>query len=62
MIRLKDLSLPLTYNETTLRQMAAKKLHLRSGDIRSLSLYRRSIDARRKDPLFSFGRSANGVG
>ena len=51
MIRLKDLSLPLTYNETTLRQMAAKKLHLRSGDIRSLSLYRRSIDARRKDHI-----------
>lgn len=51
MIRLKDLALPLDYDEAALRKAAAKKLNIRSGDIRSISLYRRSVDARQKSRI-----------
>ncbi len=51
MIRLKDLSLPLGYDETTLRKAAARQLNIRQTDIRTISLYKRSVDARKKDRI-----------
>lgn len=51
MIRLNDISLPLEYDENTLRAAAAKKLRVSSGDIACISLYKRSIDARKKDSI-----------
>ncbi len=51
MIRLNDLSLPLDFDETVLKQAAAKKLNIRPGDIRQISLYKKSLDARKKDRI-----------
>ena len=51
MIRLNDISLPLDYDETVLKKTAAKKLNISSGDIKHISLYKRSVDARRKNEI-----------
>ena len=51
MIRLKDVSLPLTYDEAALRKAAAKKLNIDRREIQSVSLYKRSIDARKKEQI-----------
>ncbi len=51
MIRLKDVSLPLTYDEAALRKAAAKKLNIDRREIQSISLYKRSIDARKKEQI-----------
>ncbi len=49
MLRVTGISLPLTYTETELRRRAAVALGVRPVDIRALSLYRRSVDARKKE-------------
>ena len=53
MIRLNNLPVPLDYTEASLRAAVEKKLSLRPGQLLSLSLVRRSIDARdRQDVHF----------
>ena len=49
MIRINDITLPLEYDETTLRKSAAKKLNIPQSDIQAVALYKRSVDARKKD-------------
>ena len=48
MIRIRDISLPPEHNENQLVYEAAKLLRISSSAIRSLSIVRRSIDARKK--------------
>lgn len=50
-IRLSDLSLPLDYTEADLKRAVAAKLRLSSEEILNLSLFRRSVDARKKDRI-----------
>ena len=53
MLRLTDIKLPLpdgpAHSEAELRAAAAQRLGLRPGDILSLRLARRSLDARKKN-------------
>ncbi len=49
MIRLNNVSLPLDYEDKPLSFYAAKALKVRSSDIKSASLYKRSVDARKKN-------------
>lgn len=51
MLRIAELSLPLDYNEKKLRQEAARRLGVSASCIRSLTLSRRSVDARKKDHI-----------
>ena len=51
MIRLNDIRLPLDYTEESLRKAAASQLRLPADAIRCVSLYKRSIDARKKDRI-----------
>lgn len=49
MIRLSDISMPLDYTDEQLRHSAAKALKVSDDCILNISLFRRSIDARKKD-------------
>ncbi|MDD6489035.1 MAG: FAD-dependent monooxygenase [Clostridia bacterium] len=49
MIRINDISLPLDYNEETIKKAAAKKLKINVSEIKYASLYKRSVDARKKN-------------
>ena len=53
MIRLNNFSVPLDYTDASLRTLVEKKLSLRPSQLLSLSVFRRSIDARdRRDVHF----------
>lgn len=49
MIRINDISLPLDYSDETLKKAAAKKLKINVSEIKYVSLYKRSVDARKKN-------------
>lgn len=51
MIRIRDICLPPEHDINTLTYHAAQALHVRSSDIASLSIFRRSLDARKKPEL-----------
>ncbi len=51
MIRLNNIKIPLDYTDKTLLTAAAKELRVDRQAIRSVSLFRRSVDARKKDQL-----------
>ncbi len=51
MIRLNDITLPLDYDENTIKKEAAKKLRTSCSNIKYVSLFRRSIDARKRSQL-----------
>ncbi len=52
MIRLNNVSLPLDYEEkTSLKKYAAKALRINENNIKTVSLYKRSIDARKKNQI-----------
>ncbi len=53
-LRIRELRLPLDYNETDLWQAAASRLQIKRADIHSLTLVRKAIDARRSQVHFSF--------
>lgn len=48
MVKLSGLSLPIGYDEETLRETAAKKLCCKSGDIGKIVMLKKSLDARKK--------------
>lgn len=52
MIRLNNIKIPLDYDGNTLKKAAAKELRIDEKAIESLSLFRRSVDARKKDNIF----------
>ena len=51
MVRITDIRLELDGTEKDLKREAAKRLRVRPEEIRSLKLYRRSVDARKKDDV-----------
>ena len=52
MIRVNNLHIPLSYNDDTLRKKLCRELKIKDSDIKSLSLFRRSVDARKKDNIY----------
>ncbi len=51
MIRISDLKLPLDYDEEKLKTLSAKQINIDKSKIKSVKLFRRSIDARHKDNI-----------
>lgn len=52
MIRINNIHLPLDYNDSTVRKKVAKHLGIDQKSIICCSLFRRSIDARKKENIF----------
>ena len=52
MIRVNNLHIPLSYNDDTLRKKLCRELKIKDSDIGTLSLFRRSVDARKKDNIY----------
>lgn len=52
MIRINNIHLPLDYSDNTVIEKTAKELKIDKKSIKTASLYRRSIDARKKDNIF----------
>ena len=51
MIRIRDLILPPEHDQNALLYLAAQALHVRASDITALTIFRRSLDARKKPLL-----------
>lgn len=51
MIRIRDLTLPPEHDQNALLYLAAQALHVRASDITALTIFRRSLDARKKPLL-----------
>lgn len=51
MIRINDIYLPLNYNDEKLTQAVVKTIGCKAGEIRSVSLVKRSVDARKKNDV-----------
>ena len=51
MLRISDLKLPLDYNDEKLKTLSAKQLNVSLNKIKSVKLFKRSIDARHKDSV-----------
>ncbi len=49
MIRVNNIKLPVDYNDSTLKKSICRELRIDEKAIKSVSLFRRSIDARKKD-------------
>ena len=52
MIRVNNLHIPLNYDDNILRKKLCRELRIESSAIQSVSLFRRSVDARKKDNIF----------
>lgn len=51
MIRINNLRLPLDYTDATLKKLVCKELRLSEAAIESIALFKRSIDARKKNDV-----------
>ena len=51
MIRIADLKLPLGREEILLKKRAAKQLHIPVEQITSWRIFKKSLDARKKDRI-----------
>ena len=51
MIRIRNIILPAEHDRGALLYHAAQALHIRASEIRTLSIFRRSLDARKKPEL-----------
>lgn len=52
MIRVNNIHLDLNYDDNTVRKAVAKQLRVEQSCIKSCSIFRRSVDARKKDNIF----------
>ena len=52
MIRINNVHIPLDYSDDTVCKKAAKELHVDKKAVKSVSIFRRSIDARKKDNIY----------
>ena len=52
MIRVNNLHIPLNYDDKTIRKKLCAELRIQESAIKTASLFRRSIDARKKDNIF----------
>lgn len=51
MILIRNVTLPLSYTEKTLTDLAARRLHTDRTQLRQVTLFRRSVDARKKQAV-----------
>lgn len=51
MIRLNDVRLPLDYDDDKIKELAARQLKIDKSKLKSAVLFRRSVDARKKDDI-----------
>ena len=51
MLRISGLHLPLDFKEIELRRAAAKRLRLSETEVREVGLFKKSVDARKKDNI-----------
>lgn len=51
MIRVSNLSLPLDYTDTTVKKTVCRELRISEKSLENLSLFKRSIDARKKNDI-----------
>lgn len=62
MIRLSNVSLPLDYNDEIISNKVCKELNISKSNIENISIFKRSIDARKKDNIqfiFTFDVNVN---
>ena len=52
MIRINNVHIPLDYNDNIIRNKAAKELRIDKNAVKSVSFFRRSVDARKKDNIY----------
>lgn len=52
MIRVNNVHLPLDYDDRTIRKKISKQLRIDENAIKSCNIFRRSVDARKKDSIF----------
>ena len=52
MIRVSNIHVPLSCSDDTLKKKVCRELKINDGAVKSLSLHRRSIDARKKDNIY----------
>ena len=52
MIRINNIHLPLNYDDSLIRKKVSKELRIEEKSIKSCTLFRRSVDARKKDNIF----------
>lgn len=52
MIRINNVHIPLDYSDETISKKAAKELRIDKNAIKSASIFRRSVDARKKDSIY----------
>ena len=51
MIRVNNIAVPLDYDDSTIRQKVSRALRVPNNSIKSCTIYRRSVDARKKDSI-----------
>ena len=51
MIRINDVKVPISYDEDALKRKIAKLIHVSTDDILSVTIDKRSIDARKKPEI-----------
>lgn len=52
MIRINNVHIPLDYSDEIIRIKSAKELRINKNAIKSVSIFRRSVDARKKDNIY----------
>lgn len=52
MIRVSNIHIPLSYSDDIIKKKVCRELKISDSAVKSLSLYRRSVDARKKDNIF----------
>ena len=52
MIRINNVHIPLDYSDEVILKKAAKELRVDKNAIKSVSIFRRSVDARKKDIIY----------
>ena len=52
MIRINNVHIPLDYSDEVILKKAAKELRVDKNAVKSVSIFRRSVDARKKDSIY----------
>lgn len=52
MIRINNIHIPLDYNDSIIRKKVAKELRIETAAVKNVSVFRRSVDARKKDNIY----------
>ena len=52
MIRVNNVHIPLDYDDAAVRKRICRELRVDNSAVKSVSIFRRSVDARKKDNIF----------